>query len=201
MPLPLLSENSYEARVKYQEYARAEKEIAGYYKQKKPWYTDLKKLYYHMKMGKKVVDIPKVMQAAGLHENGSPKMAIAEIDAPVIYCRRYTDGRLLFHHDNDSWNFKARKRDFDLKNCLPRFEYKLHNSNDIRFKAPVPMVPPQFLPKQKMNNLYILWEVDKWEMVAPIDPWLLCRITNTHCVLLQGWNLTELERSVMNAHI
>lgn len=200
MELQSVNVDWFEAATKYREYANAEKQQSGYLKQKEPLYKDLKKLYYQIKLGKKVIDIPQVISDGGQHPNGAPKLAIAEMDATVIYCRRYNDGRVIFHH-KDGWHWKVRANDFELHHVLPIYNDKIHGSNSYDFQAPVPLVPPQFVPKQKMADLYILWEVDQWKPVAPVDPWLLKRITKTHCVVLNGWNLTPLERSVMNAHL
>jgi len=201
MNLPTLKTDRYDASDKYHEYAAAAKQESGYFKQKNAWYKDLKKLYYQMKIGKKVVDVPAVMKMAGLHDNGTPKMAIAEMTAPHIICRMEMTGRVTFTHNDSSWNWKPQKRDIDIEHCFPTFPYGKYNANHFRLQAPVPLVPPQFVPKTPMADLYILWEVEQWKMIAPIDPWLLKRITDSHFILLNGWNLTELERSVMNAHI
>jgi hypothetical protein len=201
MQLPTVNVDRYTAAEKYKEYAAAEKVQNGYFKQKAAWYKDLKKLYFQMKSGQKVISIKQIMQLAGLHDNGTPKMAIAEMEAKIIYCRLETSGRATYTHNDNWWNWKALKKDFDIDNCYPGFTYQKHNASSVRMQAPVPLVPPQYVPKQPMAELYILWEVTEWKMVAPTDPWLVRRITDDHCVLLQGWDLTELEKSVMNAHI
>jgi len=201
MNLPTVNVDRYTAEEKYKEYAAAEKVQNGYFKQKANWYKDLKRLYFQMKKGNKVISVKACMQKAGLHDNGFPKMAIAEIIAPHIICRMEITGRATFTHQDHNWNWKPMKRDFDIPHCFPTFTYQKYNANHFRLQAPVPLVPPQYVPKESMADLYVLWEVDEWKMVAPKDPWLVKRITDDHCVLLQGWDLTELERSVMNAHL
>jgi len=201
MNLPTVNVDRYTAAEKYKEYAAAEKVQNGYFKQKAAWYRDLKKLYYQMKSGQKVISIKACLQLAGLNDSGFPKMAIAEMSAPHILCRMETSGRVTYTHNENSWNWKPLAKDFDIEHCFPPFAYAKHNTSAFNLKAPVPLVPPQYVPKQPMAELYVLWEVDVWKMVAPKDPWLVRRITDDHCVLLQGWDLTELERSVMNAHI
>lgn len=55
----------------------------------------------------------------------------------------------------------------------------------------------KLLPPYMGSDYYILWEVDEWKKVPPVDPYLLRRITSNFFVVLAGWNLTELERAAM----
>src|SRR6187399_2578140 len=113
MNLPTVNVDRYTAEEKYKEYAAAEKVQNGYFKQKANWYKDLKKLYFQMKKGNKVISVKACMQKAGLHDTGFPKMAIAEITAPHIICRMEMTGRATFTHQDHNWNWKPMKRDFD----------------------------------------------------------------------------------------
>jgi hypothetical protein len=63
-------------------------------------------------------------------------------------------------------------------------------------KTIVPKIPASLRPKGDLNKYYILWEVEKWQAV-PKDPYLLKRLTKNMFVILAGWDLTELERSVI----
>lgn len=204
MELPVVNIDRWDAQKAYDQYAAAEKQVNGYFKQKEPLYKDLKKLYYQIKTGKKVVDLLAALKMAGTHDNGAPKLAIVDIDTNEVCCRRYKNGEVVFYeltnYHRNKWSFKPTVKDVHLKNVYPIFTND-STRDHLLWKAPVPLIPPQYLPKEKMNELYILWEVDEWKPVAPVDPWLLKRITNTHFVVLNGWNLTPLERSVMNAHL
>ena len=190
-----------EAHDKWKEYAAAEKKF------RTPEYTDLKKVYAQLKNGKKVVDIFKVIQKGGVHIHWHPKMAIAQVKAKKVTCFYSKDGNVQYLNDHTSqWNIK--KTDVSLVNCLPKFDpTRLFTKESwgypekFQLKAPVPPVPPRFLPKSITDDLYILWEVDRWEMVPPTDPWLLRRITKTLFVALAGWDLTDVEKSVMHGRM
>lgn len=72
-------------------------------------------------------------------------------------------------------------------------------------KTKVPVVPAQFLPRGKLDNYYILWEVEDWENIPPRkdpipprkDPILLKRISNNLFAVLAVWKLTKLEQSII----
>lgn len=187
------------ATEKWREYVAAEK------RERKPEYTDLKKIYAQVKQGKKVCDIFDVIHKGGIHPNFHPKLAIAQAKTKVIYCRYHPNGTVHYVNRNSYWSgstSKPLKSDVDLPKCLPAWDRLSVTGNkygsDFCLSAPVPLIPPQYLPKSGLtDDHYILWDVDKWEMAPPLDPWLLKRVTKTMFVVLAGWDLTELERAVM----
>jgi hypothetical protein len=183
---------------KWREYVAAEK------LSRKPEYRDLKKIYAQVKLGKKVCDIHQAIAKAGVHSNHHPKLAIAQAKAKIVHCR-YLDNGTVRYADRRDGLWSPLKRDIELKNCLPvydRVQVTGNRDNNLAdLTAPVPMVPPRFVPKDGFrDDYYILWDVDKWEMSPPVDPWLLKRITRTVFQVLASWDLTELERSVMRSN-
>jgi len=185
MNIETLTETKRAATEKWHEYKNAEKV------NKDPMYKDLRKVYNQIKNGKKVIDIFKVIQKGDVHANFHPKLAIAKALTKNITCKYYQDGTVKFLNDRNEL-----AADVILKNCLPTF--KMQRTWDFQIlQAPVPIVPPKFLPKILTDDYYILWEVDEWKQVPPTDPFLLKRITTTLFVVLAGWDLTELEKAVM----
>lgn len=181
---------------KWREYKEAAKQSAN------PIYKDLQKVYNQMKTGKKVIDIFKVIQKGGIHESYHPKLAIAKASAKKILCKYRESGTVSYCHDLNAW--RETKEDVVLPTCLPPIPKTIFTStwqNELKLKAPVPPIPPKYLPKILTDDYYILWEVDVWEMVPPTDPWLLKRVTENHFVLLAGWDLTPLEKSVMRGRM
>ena len=67
------------------------------------------------------------------------------------------------------------------------------NHNPIT--AIVPLVPPRLRPKD-LSKYYILWEAE-WDPLAPVDPFLLKRLTNRFFAVVAEWDLTPLERAVI----
>lgn len=190
-------EDKWDATVKWKEYCKAEKQSGGYYKQARPMYRDLKKIYHQMKSGNKIIDLKETIQIGGVHPSGAPKLAVASIYEKQVYCHRRAENFIHFKYNDYAYDNRGDKNRVMFNNMkLPTV-----GNSTVYWKAPVPLIPPQYAPKEKMDDLFILWEVDSWSPVAPVDPYLLRRLTNTHFVVLEGWDLTELERSVMAAHI
>lgn len=179
------------AIVKWREYAKAAKAY------KDPIYKDLQKVYNQVKNGQKVIDIGKVIAKGGLLKT-NPRLAIAPIGVKNIFCTFFQNGTIHFKPDNN-WRRRSEVKDVILPSCLPAWSW---TNPENRFKnknlqAPVPPVPPRFLPKVLTDDYYILWEVDEWKMIPPTDPYLLRRITKTMFVVLAGWDLTDIEKSAM----
>lgn len=191
MNLPTFTEEKKLATAKWHEYKNAEKQSTN------PLYKDLRKVYNQIKSGRKMIDIFKAIQAGGVHENHHPKLAVAMASSKKIKCLRYQDGTVEFNNPNIRWQLSDRF-DVTLNACLPKFSYTDNNKfRRMDLEAPVPLIPPKYLPKTLTDDYYILWEVDEWKMVPPTDPWLLKRVTKSLFVVLAGWDLTELEKSVM----
>lgn len=201
-----MTETKMQAVEKWREYVAAEKMY------RKPEFTDLKKVYNQIKCGRKIIDIFKIIQKGGCHNNNShPKLAIAKASVKQVWCKYYPDGSVKFINRTNSWGASPdalRMEDVDLKSCLPEFDKKIIPANPqgwrpdhFQLMAPVPIIPPQYLPKKLTDDYYILWEVDEWKLVPPTDPWLLKRITKTLFVVLAGWDLTPLEKAVMHGRM
>lgn len=194
MKIETLTEVRHIAEEKYREYRNAPKNAMT------KLYKDAATLYYQIKKGKKIIEINKIIKAGGIHNNGHPKLAIAKASTKIITCFYYQDGDVKYLNSVNGWRTKEFASDVVLSKCLP--EFKLDNRWDkLALTAPVPLVPPKHLPKILTNDYYILWEVDEWKMIAPTDPYLLKRLTKTHFIVVAAWDLTEVEKSVMNANL
>ena len=74
------------------------------------------------------------------------------------------------------------------------------NSEYQHFKAIVPTVPPRFRPSASLSNYHILFEAE-WDMIAPRDPALLKHIGGDLYAVLAVWDLTEVERAVLQQRV
>lgn len=183
-----MTELRYKATEKWKEYTKAAKAY------KDPIYKDLQKVYNQVKNGQKVIDITKVIAKGGTLK-GNPRLAICPIHGKKIFCRFYQNGEVIYQPDN-KWGRRVNKFDVVIKECFPPWS-GIDRWAQKNLEAPVPPVPPRFLPKILTDDYYILWEVDEWKMVPPTDPYLLRRITKTMFVVLAGWDLTDIEKSAM----
>jgi len=67
--------------------------------------------------------------------------------------------------------------------------------------APLPIIPPQFLPNGDLSDYFLLWEVESWTQEPPVDPMLLRRLTPNMFVVLAVWDLTPLEQAVLRGRM
>jgi hypothetical protein len=165
---------------------------------------DMKGVYCQLKSGRKIVDIHKIFEAAGLNDKSEPKLAIAVASAKTVTMEYKQNGSMLFTKNFSNWSHKETAEDIIVSNVFPELpEQHWDDKYDKRKrrKTTVPAIPASLRPKGSLNNYYILWEVKKWEIIPPKDPYLLKRITPNMFVVLAGWNLTELERSVMKGRM
>lgn len=193
MELETITETRKAAVEKWHEYVAAEKIY------RKPEFKDLKNIYNQIKGGRKVVDIFKVIQKGGQHGNLHPKLAVACANTKKVICRFSSSGRVSF--GISTWQDR---KDVIINDCFPRYDAEKilgDRFGGFNLEAPVPIVPPRFLPKKLTDDYYILWEVDEWKKVAPTDPYLLKRITKNVFVVLAGWDLTPLEKAVMSGRM
>ena len=173
-------------------------------KRKEKYLKTMKAAMYHMKEGRELIDVYKVMKAAGLNENNQPRLAIARADLKEVYFEKRDAGSGIYgtgaQYSGVAWN-KDRV-------SLPDSIFKIHweRKGDSRWdiekkviKTKVPMIPVEILPDGDLKNYYILWEADEWEELPQTkDPLLLKRISENLFVILGAWDTTELEQSIIS---
>lgn len=178
-------------------------------------YRELQRAYGHMKHGGKIIDIFQVLKATGLDEDGNPKIAICRADAKKCYLSKQGNGSAIFSHISpDRWGRQqARKTHKEIQ--TPEGTYVWRNKEgspaksryeikDSEVSTIAPIIPPQILiesVKYNLKNYHILWEVEDWNVEPPRDPLLLKMITPNLFAILATWELTELERAIIKAHI
>ena len=198
------STGQYHARKKFLEYKQAVDSGSA-----TPEDAELRAAYQQLSMGRTVISLHKAMQGGGIDSNGRPVLAVANAAARwVSFC--WTAGSLC--DSNGSWLGAASAfvSDWDLHSRgrgrtayratktgtfrFPRNYFPLRLQGDIQ--ARVPLVPPAVRPKADLRKYVILWEAN-WEE-APADPYLLRRVTHDLFVVLAQWDLTEVERTVLD---
>lgn len=198
MDLAKVSLSETDAEEKYKQYLELVKT------RKEKQYDDLKKVYHALKKGYKVIDIFKAFEDTGTL-NDNPKLAISRADMRQVFFTKAVGGGGRFSDVNDSW--KEKVDDVNIPGGLMRSDWPLNNleqgiSNwnikDRTVATNVPMIPAHLMPEGKLDNYYILFEVDEWNPIAAVDdPYLLRRINANTFIVLAEWDVTPVEKIVM----
>jgi hypothetical protein len=144
---------------------------------------DLRAAYRAMALGQRVVCLPQVIRKVGFNAQGLPRLAFARSDWE--WCRCNTGSATV--------NFRP-----EIFRDRGKIEFGLPVPAEARWKtgrAVVPPVPPRFRP-ENLGDYHTLWEAE-WLPAAPEDPLLLKQIGTTMFVVVAQWDLTELERAVL----
>jgi len=190
-----------EARAKVAEYVRAVRERHNA--------EDMAILrgYRALARGHQVIDLPNVISRGGVfEETGLPRLAVATSNHEFVHVERSRDGGVTFQPEQ--WINPRRRK--DVYRCpvgtLPDMAYPNHLGWGLwggRQRAMVPHVPPALRPVHSLDGYATLFEVDEWapDPTAPVDPALLKHIGGDLYAVLATWDLSELERSVLNGRV
>lgn len=189
-----------EAEVAYKEYL----EVVKVRKEKQ--YEDLKKVYRAISKGYKVIDIFDAFKRTS-SENNQPKLAIVRADSRQAFFQKELGGAGVFSDGNLSdWNRQEKVSDVRLPGetfsewemedeARGRANWNIKERNIV---TNVPLIPGHLLPEGKLENYYILFEVEEWNSVATtVDPYLLKRINANTFIVLAEWDVTDVEAVVM----
>jgi hypothetical protein len=155
---------------------------------------ELMRGYKALAAGKQLIRLTETITAGGIDANGRPKLAIARADESSIHVQTWSDGSVQF---SPAGNVRAGDRVFRLPaGTLPRDTAKwVHNR-----WATLPLIPPRLRPHFALTGYHLLWEA-VWRapntVRAPHDPALLKHIGGDLFAVLAVWDLTELERAVL----
>lgn len=152
---------------------------------------EAKRMYYHLSKGRKLLDIWKVFENAGLNSDGNPRLAIAPANLEEIrFKKRNNRSSYFFIEGRYSWDEK-------WFYTLPKEIYPKWNEEGI-ISTKVPTVPAKHIPKGKLENYWILWDVKTWDKLPDNkDPILLRQISDNVFVVIAKWNLTKLEKAIL----
>ncbi len=158
---------------------------------------EVARAYRLLGQGKLVIKAMESIKAAGLDQEGLPKLALLRADAKMCWLEMWQDGRARFQ----SWEgWRDRKLTNKSHLDCPAGTFPQRQSHVSNRKAIVPIVPLHLRPKHALSNYHILWEAD-WRLV-PRDPYLLRRLGKGDLWLVVAmWDLTEVERSALQARV
>jgi hypothetical protein len=186
MQVQTIEMNRAEALKMYQKY----KTHANY---SPPVDMEIRRVFDAIAKGKVVIRALQSIKAAGVGEDGLPRLAIARADARQCIFSKHYDG---FRMATKTWvNGKTAKSQY--------FDFPEDTFPGLRlvrqYASTVPHVPPDLRPKRGKENYHILYEAE-WSMTYPKDPMLLRRIGAADLWLVCGaWDLTDIEREVLGA--
>ena len=162
--------------------------------------------------GSSLIDIEATMRETPLHENGLPKLAIVRADFKQVFLKLRHDGSGVMagtqmYAERDRVKMKAGTAriefppaTFTTDDPATGHHWPYSHWYDPH-SAPVPPIPPQFRPADAYANYHILWEVEEWKRIAPKDPLLLRRVTGQIYAIVAQWDLSDLERLIMDASL
>lgn len=167
---------------------------------------EVARAYRLLAQGKLIIRALESVKAAGLNEEGLPKLAIIRADAKECRVVLDRDGSAKFVMKQ--WDRStARQIVFPSGTFSPpldTFPFAWRTQTERAWtheaRAIVPIVPLHLRPKHSMSNYHILWEAD-WHAV-PRDPYLLRRLGKGDLwLVLAMWDLTEVERAALQARV
>lgn len=158
--------------------------------------------YEQLAKGRALIDVAIALQQCPRDAKNRPRLAIARSDRrEVHYWRRGGDD--VFASDARSSEWKRGRPPVELRRRFP-VPLPAGSSSPDEGYAMVPIVPADALEtagNPSLKKCFTLWEVEQWrdrQRVMPDrDPFLLQHLGGSLYVVLAEWDLTDLERAVM----
>lgn len=180
-----------QARQKFDEYRAA---LDG--KEPTPEDTGIMLGYQALAAGKALLNLPTVLRAGPVDDEGMPRLAAARAHWRWCHLRLGTDGgafcegeRIYWTDRRTAWHRTVRFPAGTIRDPKPGVRL-------FQRRALVPLIPPNLRPARGLNRYVILFEAE-WKPIAPKDPLLLRHLHGDLYTVLAAWDLTELERAVL----
>jgi hypothetical protein len=154
--------------------------------------AEIAAIYKRIAQGKTVIRALESIKAAGLNEQGMPRLAIGRADMFKVFWRTH-HGYGRFQEERWSRNNAARSKNIQVE--WPEITVQHREGEAI-----VPLVPIHMRPKRGLQNYHILWEAE-WSKTYPADPYLLRRFGGDAWLVVAAWDLTDVERAVMSQRV
>ncbi len=162
--------------------------------------AEIAAIYKRIAQGKTVIRALESIRAAGLGEDGCPKLAIAPAHMTSAWWRI----------SRDSCTFGKRYPNTRDRMEVVRMDWPGIEAAHARiaaqgrrrweWEATVPLIPIHLRPKRGLQNYHILWEAE-WTKRYPVDPYLLRRFGGDAWLVVAAWDLTDVERAVMSSRM
>lgn len=148
----------------------------------------------------RVITLSAAFRQAGLNDLDQPRIAVAQGDWTKVFCTRY--GWNGGNSDASVFGYRF-TRDNRWRNKLLSDTVALRPGSYDRvptektLSTTVPHVPANIRPTFHLRNYHILFEVEKWTVEMPVDPFLLKHVTGDTYAVIAEWELTDLEASIL----
>jgi hypothetical protein len=162
---------------------------------------DMRRAFYYLKKGHKILDLFETLKIVGLNADGDPKVAIVETKASTCQFHRENPGRGQYMPPGLGWRQQTEHNGLII---VPENTFPVWPGNKIGWQSrditsPAPAIPPKY--QTTAEHLYLLWEVEHWQPIAARDPLLLRRISRNLFVIYGHWNTTKLERAIIRGRL
>ncbi len=169
---------------------------------------ELMAAYKALGNNQRVINLPQVLHAAGVQpKTFLPALAVARADWKD--CHFQIQNSAAYFHEASWLPYRDRDRGGPrtLRVSLATFPAETTNTDWraknglVRYpvRALVPSIPPHLRPS-KLEKYFILWDA-VWTPAAPVDPFLLKRISRDMFAIVAQWDLTAVERSVLEGRL
>lgn len=158
--------------------------------------------YRAVKRGMPILRLSQAIERGGFFPNGWPRIAVVRADATECWVTDVND----YRNGGVDYVFTDSDRRTSYGALVGEHTVRVHMSErpahegrrTSRAHTLVPVIPPHVRPKRpRLGRLHVLWEVEEWANVPPVDPALIRHVRGDLWVVLAMWELTELERLVL----
>lgn len=152
--------------------------------------AEIAAIYKRIAQGKTVIRAFESIRAAGMGEDGCPKLAIAPAHMH----------RCFWRPRSNACTFGKRYPNARDRMEVVRMDWPGLATAKYEAEAIVPLIPIHLRPKRGLQNYHILWEAE-WTKRYPVDPYLLRRFGGDAWLVVAAWDLTDVERAVMSQRV
>lgn len=175
--------------------------------------TTLMESYRVMAQGQRIINVASVMHGAGRNKQELPNLALA--GANWEHCHlSWVSHRSRFEFSKSRWaDTRGYGNTFQYLNggtAFPLHTFgaevsdeswrKTRNLPLLPARAVVPSIPLHLRPAGNLSEYHILFEA-VWTAAPPVDPILLKHVHGYIYTVLAQWDLTDIERSVLEGRI
>lgn len=153
--------------------------------------------YEALAKGQALLNLPQSIAGAGWRPDGWPVLAACRADAQRVRC--YVREREVEFSVSAPDDVRVRKELSYRRDLFPARPKIAAGAEQWRVETIVPLIPPAVrrLARGGLDKHVVLWEVEEWRPVPPVDPILLRPLAGDLYAVVAAWDLTAVERAVI----